>query len=66
MVTYLSNQNQAVLGQSTSCMLSAHCGRAAGPLAAAKILRRLGHDWREPDTAPPAVTVVIVAGRDAD
>ena len=64
MVTYLSNQKQAVLGHSTSCMRSAHCGRAAGPLAAAKILRRLDRDWREPNNAPPAVTVVIAAGRD--
>ena len=65
MFTYLSNQSQAVLGQSISCIRSAHCGRAAGPLAAARILRRLNRDWREPDTAPPAVTVVIAAGRDA-
>ena len=64
MVTYLSNQNQAVLDQNTSCMRSAHCGRAAVPLAATKILRQLNHNWRELDTAPPAVTVVIAAGRD--
>ena len=66
MVTYLSNQNQAVLGQSACCIRSAHCGRAAGPWAAARILRRLDRDWREPDTAPPTVAVVIAADRDAD
>ena len=66
MITYLSSQNQAVLGQSTCCMRSAHCGRAAGPWAAAKMLRRLDRDWRKPDTVPPTVTVVIAAGRNAD
>ena len=60
MVTYLSNQNQAVLGQSTSCMRSAHCGRAAGPWA----------HWRQASTLlpglapePQEVTVAIAAGR---
>ena len=60
MVTYLSNQNQAVLGWNVCRMHSARGGRPA----------RSGPDWRQASKLlqnlapePKEVTVVIAAGR---
>tara|TARA_B100000989_G_scaffold288808_1_gene259921 strand:+ start:462 stop:749 length:288 start_codon:yes stop_codon:yes gene_type:complete len=63
-------RNPAVLGWNVCRMHGARGGRPArsGPdwRQAAKILRRLDHRWRERDTTPLPVTVIIAAGRDPD
>ena len=60
--------NPAALGWNVCRMHGARGGRPARSepdwRQAAKMLRRLDRDWREPNNAPPAVTVVIAARRD--